>query len=214
MSLEAMTWAFKQHLRPAEKIVLLALADFAGERHECWPSMETLADKSSLTARSVRTIIRGLEDAGLVHTQVRLRPNGSQTSNVYTLAVGAEYTSGAPGKLLPPQEPSIEGLDQDIPSQSSPIAASDRTDSVLSPTMRGVASRAGLSEMDLYNLGDSIEAWCRRFLSLEERLNVALWILDKAKARPQAPMRYVQTAIARSPLEVQKYIDDLGLGSS
>lgn len=121
MSLEAMTWAFKQTLNPTRKIVLLALADYADDENRCWPSMRTLAEKSSLTERAVRNAIRDLEEIGYLTTESRNRPNGSQTSNVYWLNVpgGAERRSGAPSPETTPPEPSSN------PQENTPPTPSD-----------------------------------------------------------------------------------------
>lgn len=103
-----MTWAFKQNLNPTQKIVLLALADYADDEARCWPAMRTLAEKSSLSERAVRNAIRSLEEVGYLTTETRVRPNGSQTSNVYWLNVpgGAARGAGGPSPETTPPEPS------------------------------------------------------------------------------------------------------------
>jgi hypothetical protein len=210
MSVKAVGWAFEQRLPPTQKIVLLALADFAGERHECWPSMETLAKMASLTSRSVRSTIRALEDLGLVTTQVRVRPNGSQTSNVYTLAVGAEDSSGGPGKLLPPQEPSYEpDLTKTSRDQSRPMVGRASTESVLSPVEKVLAGQAGIASIGV--VIDVISIHCQRDVTASAALRVALEILNNAKGQVAAPGRYVGAAIRREPFVWQKYIDENSL---
>ena len=42
MSLDATLWAWKQKLKPAQKLLLLSLADRAGENMECYPSVKRL----------------------------------------------------------------------------------------------------------------------------------------------------------------------------
>ena len=46
-------WAL-DNLEPAEKLVLLAVADFADDNGAAWPSIPTLARKSSLSEDTVK----------------------------------------------------------------------------------------------------------------------------------------------------------------
>lgn len=56
--------------RQADRFVLLALADFAGDDGECWPSLEAVARKTCMSVRGVRQIIRRLEAEGWLHVDV------------------------------------------------------------------------------------------------------------------------------------------------
>lgn len=53
-------------LNATQKLVLLALADWANDEGLCWPSIGRLAAKSSLTTRSVQKSIRSLEEIGFI----------------------------------------------------------------------------------------------------------------------------------------------------
>lgn len=55
-----------QGINPTQKLVLLALADWANDEGLCWPSIKRLAVKSSLTPRCIQKTIRSLEDLGLI----------------------------------------------------------------------------------------------------------------------------------------------------
>ena len=85
MSLEAITWAFKQTLDPGSKITLLALADYADDDGRSFPRVKTLAEKTSLSVRTVRDRLRKLEELGYLVTSSQERLDGSQMSNEYTL---------------------------------------------------------------------------------------------------------------------------------
>ena len=63
MSLDAMTWAWRQPVRGTQKLVLLALADHADAAWEAWPAIKSLAERCGVTPRAVRDAIRALEDA-------------------------------------------------------------------------------------------------------------------------------------------------------
>lgn len=59
----------RQDTTPTQKLVLLALADWANDEGHCWPSIARLAQKSSLTTRCVQKTIRSLEDMGLIRRE-------------------------------------------------------------------------------------------------------------------------------------------------
>lgn len=56
-------------LPASEKIVLLALADNANDEGICWPSIATIARKSSKSERTVQAAIQSLKEAGLLSRQ-------------------------------------------------------------------------------------------------------------------------------------------------
>ena len=63
MSIRLMTsvWS-RSDLSSTQKLVLLAFADWANDDGYCWPSINQIAIKSSMTDRSVQRILRQLED--------------------------------------------------------------------------------------------------------------------------------------------------------
>ena len=63
MSIKLMTAAWdREDLSSTQKLVLLALADWANDEGLCWPSIERVAKKSSLKKRAVQLAIRSLEE--------------------------------------------------------------------------------------------------------------------------------------------------------
>lgn len=75
MSLAAMTWAWEQNLEPANKIILLAVADIADEEGIAFPSVEYLANRTHMSERSVVRHVNELCESGLLIRQHR--PNKS-----------------------------------------------------------------------------------------------------------------------------------------
>lgn len=63
-----------------ELLVLLALADFANDDGECWPSMKTIAEKARLSERGAQKIIARLTAAGWISVTVK---GGRRGCNVY-----------------------------------------------------------------------------------------------------------------------------------
>ena len=67
MSIDAIRWAWTvQGLRPAQKLILLSLADRADERHMCWPSLPRLSLDTGLDERTITLSMRKMCDAGII----------------------------------------------------------------------------------------------------------------------------------------------------
>ncbi|EOW8418906.1 helix-turn-helix domain-containing protein [Acinetobacter baumannii] len=74
MSLDATIWAWKTRqkqkaggaLKPLKKLVLLSLADRAGETHECYPSIARLVDDTEMDRKTVLKIIEELIEDGFI----------------------------------------------------------------------------------------------------------------------------------------------------
>jgi DNA-binding Lrp family transcriptional regulator len=82
----------RDDLESTDKFVLLALADNANDQRVCWPSIETIARKTSLSERAVHYSIKRLEDGHFLAIKRQLGK-----SNVFYLG-GA---SGAPWGATP-----------------------------------------------------------------------------------------------------------------
>ncbi|WP_052961447.1 MULTISPECIES: helix-turn-helix domain-containing protein [unclassified Leucobacter] len=88
MSIKAMNWAWSvDRLRPVERLVLLALADYADEEASCFPSQDAIAERSCCSDRTVRRVLETFEGAGIVKRSRRY-VGGERTSDRYVLAVG------------------------------------------------------------------------------------------------------------------------------
>lgn len=67
MSIKLMSAVWERSdISSTQKLVLLALADWANDDGLCWPSIDRLAQKTGMAGRSVQRIIRDLEQVGLV----------------------------------------------------------------------------------------------------------------------------------------------------
>jgi uncharacterized phage protein (TIGR02220 family) len=72
MSYEATKWAWGQHVRGNDKLVLLNLADRANDRHECWPSTASIEADTGLHRETVFKAIKTLEERGLIAVKRRI----------------------------------------------------------------------------------------------------------------------------------------------
>ena len=95
MSVAMMSCVWKHSkTRLGQRLVLLALADFANDDGEAWPSLKTLAAKSLLSEREIRYALRRLERLGEIKT---LRNKGPRGCHLYQITVAqAEGANCAP----------------------------------------------------------------------------------------------------------------------
>lgn len=87
MSVAAIAWAFQQKLeRPSLKLLLVAMADYAGDRGTVFPSVLTLSEKTSLDRKTVIECLQELRRLGLLwDTGKRMGTTGRV--KVYRLAL-------------------------------------------------------------------------------------------------------------------------------
>ena len=66
MSIALMTAIWEMDFTPVDKLVLLALADWANEDGKCWPSIAKIAAKTGCGERTVQRALREAENRGLL----------------------------------------------------------------------------------------------------------------------------------------------------
>lgn len=69
-------------INATQKIVLLALADWANDEGMCWPSIQRIADKCCLTTRAVQKALRAMEEMGLLRHE-----DGVHKSRTYWISL-------------------------------------------------------------------------------------------------------------------------------
>ena len=85
MSFQASTWAVKQEVgSPAEKLLLLLLANYADANGRTFVGQKTLAEDAGMSTRTVSRHMIALEKTGLITRHKRFREDGSRTSD-YTV---------------------------------------------------------------------------------------------------------------------------------
>lgn len=98
-----------------DKLVLVALADYANAQGRCWPSMDTLSRRTELTPRTVQKAVARLKSLGwveVIHT--------SGHSNVFVIHTPV-FRTGTPVPGSPP--PPSQGRGTPVPR--SPITLRD-----------------------------------------------------------------------------------------
>ena len=83
MSIKVMSQVWENGpAKTTDRFVLLALADYANDEGQCWPSIAGIARKTCLTERGVQKCIRRLESEGWLEIEVG---SGRKNCNVYTV---------------------------------------------------------------------------------------------------------------------------------
>ena len=77
MSLDATIWAFKAEVKTSsQRLVLLALADRAGESHKCYPSIKRMVKDTVLNRQTVIKVLDELEAISLIRFTGEITGNG------------------------------------------------------------------------------------------------------------------------------------------
>lgn len=66
MSIKIQSECWKIKLPPTQKLVLVSLSEFADDYGRCFPSVDTIAERTGLNARSVRRAVSELERLGIL----------------------------------------------------------------------------------------------------------------------------------------------------
>ena len=66
-------------------LVYMYLSDRAGKEGQCFPSIPTIARHTKLAQNTVRRAVKDLEKGGYLLVIDRQRPNGADSSHLYTL---------------------------------------------------------------------------------------------------------------------------------
>jgi len=86
MSIDATRWAWSQRsVSATQKLILLSLADRAGEDHECRPSIQRLEMDTGLNRKTIMANIAKLAAVGLVEIIHRRDGAGRKITNTYRL---------------------------------------------------------------------------------------------------------------------------------
>ncbi len=88
MSVEAVHWALKQTTDEAvDKLILIAMANYADETHSSWPSRKKLAAAGMCSVDTVDRANKRLEARNLIRKSSRAHRSGANSSNFYELNV-------------------------------------------------------------------------------------------------------------------------------
>lgn len=85
MSNEALNWAWSlKGMQPVDRLLMLALGDYADESWSCYPGQQLLAERACCSERTVRDRLKALEERGLFRRERRYS-DGLRTSDRFVL---------------------------------------------------------------------------------------------------------------------------------
>ena len=91
MSIDAIRWAWMQHVgRASAKLVLLSIADRAGEHHTAYPSIDRIHRDTELDRKTIMACLDHLTEIGLITAE---KSNGKGSRYTLVGVVGREQTS-------------------------------------------------------------------------------------------------------------------------
>jgi Helix-turn-helix domain len=161
-----MAAVFELEITAMEKLVLLAMADHARDDGTgCYPSVSTLARKTSLTRRGVQKLIRGLEKQLLLSASVRRKGRLNLTTE-YQLTLDNTAQSSLWQEGRKPRGPKSGEHNSPGNTVSKPANGSTQSDEPYSPKPNTEPS--GTKNKDFSPPGVSISTW-REFLDLRSK---------------------------------------------
>ncbi|WP_097223521.1 MULTISPECIES: helix-turn-helix domain-containing protein [unclassified Pseudomonas] len=144
-----------QSMSPAQKAVLISLADNANDDGVCWPSVSRIAQRTCLSERAVRTALRWLEHAKILTAHQR-----SGRSTWYTVSP----SSYDPGSSCPPAADAAPPR-QEMPP--TPAAGADHPGSSCPQNRKGTIKEPSEEEK---GIGDSAKVPVEKIIGLFNEL--------------------------------------------
>lgn len=102
MSIQAVAAAIKlQGVTSTEKLLLIALANYADDNLVCFPSIRQLALDTCMSERQIQRVMHSLEGRKMVARTPRQRFDGSRSTDTIELSLGGDTMSPPPDMLSP-----------------------------------------------------------------------------------------------------------------
>lgn len=183
-------WFIKTEI-PAEKLVLLCLADSANDEGTCWPSYATMSRKCQIDRYWLMEIVGRLIAKKIIEKHPRRHPNGHRSSNSYRLLFtphgmeggsGPQATKGGGGAATrvvvprpPITEPSLEPSDRRGGKAPKFAALSKRISDVQRISLERELERILESMKTIRENYGGLQTWCsddlKKLKTLKDRKN-------------------------------------------
>jgi len=221
VSVKAISWAIEQNVTPAgAKLLLVVLANYANDKHQCWPSKATLAADCSMSKSTVCKYLAELQKANLVAIEQRLVDGCKDLhqSSIITLAavkgVVRVADNGSPSDGQGLSEGSDKGLSDCAdtnrklePSLNLPYGETDasREGEAKPPSISAqiwtealnLLSHCPLSEPQKRSL---IGKWQKRTPTELAKKELLAVLRAAARAGTPDPVSYVEAALRKYPI--------------
>ena len=122
MSVEAMTWAYKQKLKSSVKFILVTLCDYAGSDFRFWPSIPDLVEKTCQDRKTIIAAIDTLEQMGFI---VDSGERKGRTKQIKVYFVDLNNTKSGTVEECQKRNSTANGTVPDFPSNSTVFPAKE-----------------------------------------------------------------------------------------
>lgn len=161
-----------QGMTPAQKAVLISIADNANDDGVGWPSVPYIAMRTCLSERSVQNAIKWLISAGILSAQERIG-----RSTVYTVTPAAfappQELRGANNDTAPANNDGTPAAFAPTPAATAPRTIKNHQGTVKEPSIAPVPEVKPISQSRLVALGVDAQV-AAEFLALRRRKRAAL----------------------------------------
>jgi hypothetical protein len=167
MSLRAIQWAWKQQIKSGEKLVLLALANYANTEDKAWPGQKAIAYDCGMNRDTVVTHLAALVRYGLITSEDRRTERGHKQSARHRLQLEVVIGQHNVGKTdignqkpynekpdIGHQEPYVEKTNVGI----SDIGKDDDNNHADNSNANVGKSYIGKTDVGISDTGDEIES--------------------------------------------------------
>lgn len=154
-----------QGMSPAQKAVLISLADQANDQGVCWPAVDSIATRCCLSKRAVQQAIKWLRGAGIVSVEER-----QGRSTMYSVT---------PAAYAPPQEMHPSSKCTRAGNAPSPADAAPRT--VIEPSGEPSEEPSPLPTRSGPAAGEALQEACRNVWAAYRAAYEARWSVQPVR---------------------------------
>ncbi|AXN27837.1 TPA: helix-turn-helix domain-containing protein [Pseudomonas aeruginosa] len=154
-----------QGMSPAQKAVLISLADQANDQGVCWPAVDSIAMRCCLSKRAVQQAIKWLRGAGIVSVEER-----QGRSTMYSVTPAAY----APQQEMHPSSKCTRAANAPTPADAAP-----RT--VIEPTREPSGEPSPLPTRSGPATGEALQEACRNVWAAYRAAYEARWSVQPVR---------------------------------
>ncbi|RQD17398.1 helix-turn-helix domain-containing protein [Pseudomonas aeruginosa] len=169
-----------QGMSPAQKAVLISLADQANDQGVCWPAVDSIAMRCCLSKRAVQQAIKWLRGAGIVSVEER---QGRSTMYSVTPAAYAPPQEMHPSSICTPaaNAPTPADAAPPPPQDLHPTPADAAPRTVIEPTREPSGEPSPLPTRSGPAAGEALQEACRNVWAAYRAAYEARWSVQPVR---------------------------------
>lgn len=169
-----------QGMSPAQKAVLISLADQANDQGVCWPAVDSIAMRCCLSKRAVQQAIKWLRGAGIVSVEER---QGRSTMYSVTPAAYAPPQEMHPSSICTPaaNAPTPADAAPPPPQDLHPTPADAAPRTVIEPTREPSGEPSPLPTRSGPAAGEALQEACRSVWAAYRAAYEARWSVQPVR---------------------------------